>query len=542
ARPDYVANSPTVTVDEEFLRQSSTAAIEQQLNRLPQFVVSQSSTVKNNDPTGLLAAGGDIQPNATNTPGAATVSLRGVGANRSLVLIDGRRGTPGNATGVVDVSTIPNAALQRVEIISGGASATYGADAVAGVTNFILKKDFQGIELDAQMGIDQHGHGFEYQIGGIVGADIDGGRGNVSLAMSVNTRETALQRNNPFYRDLWARTDTTAGSFFFTPRPGISGLNLPANGECEATPQGCVLTNAFPGANPPVPNNTGSVYVNPDGSLFTGAAGAFESGFAHRGGAAFFQPWPGRDEELGVIWRETDLGTLKPINALTPQTVPTTRYNFLARGNYEINDWVGVFGQGMFSNSNTYTVQEAGGAQFGWDIVIPWGEAVYTGNVPSPIGSFFQSYQNPVVPPAAVNGAANPEFINGVPNTTFRGYNGILPCATPGDPGFRPTGCTNTDVFSQVIPMGVQDLLNAAGAESFSLAGFLPLPRATYSDVTTYNLVAGLEGAIPGMDWTWEAFVNHGMSRTLSRQTGMYSLGRMRAVFTAPNFGQNFSY
>src|SRR5690606_28711886 len=67
-------------------------------------------------------------------------------------------------------------------------------------------------------------------------------------------------------------------------------------------------------------------------------------------------------------------------------------------------------------------------------------------------------------------------------------------------------------------------------------------PRATYSDVTTYTLIAGLEGAVPGTDWTWEAFVNHGLSRTLSRQTGMYSLSRLRAVFTAPNFGQGFSY
>src|SRR5690606_3252784 len=121
ARPDFVSNSPTVSVDEEFLRQSSTGAVEQMLNRPPQFVISQSSTASNNSETGLLPAGGDIQPNATNTPGAATVSLRGVGANRTLVLIDGRRGVPGNASGSVDVSTIPNSALQRVEIISGGA-------------------------------------------------------------------------------------------------------------------------------------------------------------------------------------------------------------------------------------------------------------------------------------------------------------------------------------------------------------------------------------------------------------------------------------
>ncbi len=97
-RRDYTSNSPTFTVDQQFLRESSTAAIEQQLNKLPQFVVSQSSTVKNNDPSGPPSGRRRHPANATNTPGAATVSLRGVGANRSLVLIDGRRGAPGNAT------------------------------------------------------------------------------------------------------------------------------------------------------------------------------------------------------------------------------------------------------------------------------------------------------------------------------------------------------------------------------------------------------------------------------------------------------------
>src|SRR5690606_27141103 len=131
-RQDYNANSPTVTVDEALLENSSTAAVEVNLNKLPQFTPAQTPT-----------AGGDIQPTATNTPGAATISLRGLGSNRNLVLLDGRRSTPSNASGVTDISTIPAAAIERVEIISGGASATYGADAIAGVTNFILKKNFQ---------------------------------------------------------------------------------------------------------------------------------------------------------------------------------------------------------------------------------------------------------------------------------------------------------------------------------------------------------------------------------------------------------------
>src|SRR5690606_20367468 len=100
-RRDFEANSPIVTIDESLFEQSSTAALEQNLNKLPQFTPAKTPT----------NGAGDIQPTATNTPGSATVSLRGIGSNRNLVLLDGRRATPGNASGVVDISTIPSAAI-----------------------------------------------------------------------------------------------------------------------------------------------------------------------------------------------------------------------------------------------------------------------------------------------------------------------------------------------------------------------------------------------------------------------------------------------
>ena len=147
-RRDFEANSPIVTAGENLLQNSATSAIETSLNKLPSFTPVQTPSL-----------GGDIQPTATNTPGAATVSLRGLGTNRNLVLVDGRRATPANALGVVDINTIPAAAIDRVEIITGGASATYGADAVGGVVNFILKKNFQGLELDGSAGISEIGDG-----------------------------------------------------------------------------------------------------------------------------------------------------------------------------------------------------------------------------------------------------------------------------------------------------------------------------------------------------------------------------------------------
>ena len=541
ARQDYNANSPTVTVDEEFLRQSSTAAVEEQLNRLPQFVVAQSSTVLNgvSGTGGPVAAGTSIQPSATSTPGASTVSLRGVGANRTLVLIDGRRGTPGNANGTVDVSTIPSAALQRVEIISGGASATYGADAIAGVTNFILKKDFNGVELDGQLGISDDGNGFEYQLSGIVGSDFADGRGNVSLSMSVNTREELFQRDNPNYPRLWANPDTNVGSAaaLGVGRPGIAGLTFPANPACASTANGCVITDYFAGSNPSVPNNTTAVYLNSDGTLFAGL-----NNYASRGAGAFIKPWDELDQRNGYYFKTLSSGVLAAVTTNTVQTVPTDRYNLLARANFEINDWIGVFGQGLFSNSTTYTQLEASAAG---DLFIPWGNGKYTGAVPganpsSPV------YQNPNVPSAviATQSVVGDQIVTTyAPNPVFNNiYQGILPCATVGHAGYNPTGCTNTEVFQAVVPDSIQQLLIARANPNarVQLAGPLPNPRQSYQDVTTYTLIAGFEGSVPGTDLTWEAFINHGIARTLSRQTGYYSLNRLRAVITAPNFGQAF--
>ena len=103
-RNNMESTSPIVTVDEKLFDQSATLAIETQLNKLPQFT-----------PTADVPTfGGDIQPTARNTPGEATIALRGLGANRSLVLVNGRRGTPSNGMGVLDINTIPLAAIEYV--------------------------------------------------------------------------------------------------------------------------------------------------------------------------------------------------------------------------------------------------------------------------------------------------------------------------------------------------------------------------------------------------------------------------------------------
>lgn len=541
-RQDFEANSPIVTIDETLLERTSTAAIESNLNRLPQFTPAKTPT-----------QGGDIQPTATNTPGGATISLRGIGANRNLVLIDGRRATPGNATGVVDISTIPAAAVERVEVITGGASATYGADAIAGVTNFILKRNFEGLELDAQANITQEGDGFEYQISGIMGSDFADGRGNVSIAMSINTREANYQRDRKWYRDYWNDPTTGGGRFF----PLYAGVAL----EGFNAPNSNIFYNVlFPGTTPnfapacgsgPAPNNPCSntisgfsfapgpsnfnVYVNPsNGSLFT--IGRNQQGGQGR--------WDGTRYQDDVV-KITDTGALTFIDSTPYLILPLTRYNAIFNGNYEINDWLGFFAQGMFSHVKTRTTQQGGAFTGGWDVFFPYGTGVYTGSaIPSTANGSYGLHSSVILNGMTFNGSP---YVDNTPgdltdnptNPAFRAaYGNTFACALN-----AVGGCTNNELFRAFLPTQLQVLLDSRANPNgrVDLRYGVPENRSGFNDVLTYQLTAGLEGYVPGTDWTWELFVNHGESNTLSRQTGIFSLARTRTLFMAPGFGLNFN-
>ena len=160
-RRDYTSNSPIVTLNSQAFENSSSASLETNLNKLPQFtqaVQSQFDTL-------------DVQNTVTNTPGSANVSLRGLGPNRNLVLVDGRRAMPTNGAMLVDVNTIPAAMIDSVEIITGGASAVYGADAISGVVNFKLKKNYEGATFDTQYGITQFGDDKEFRASALIGGN-----------------------------------------------------------------------------------------------------------------------------------------------------------------------------------------------------------------------------------------------------------------------------------------------------------------------------------------------------------------------------------
>jgi iron complex outermembrane receptor protein len=146
---NIAATSPTAVVSSQEIQLQGHTDITDVINALPQNII------------GSNADFGNTSSPLTSTGGFSTVDLRGLGPQRTLVLVNGRRlgaGDPSTSNQNVapDIDQIPAPLIERVDVVTGGASATYGSDAIAGVVNFILKKDFQGIQIDGQYGFDQH--------------------------------------------------------------------------------------------------------------------------------------------------------------------------------------------------------------------------------------------------------------------------------------------------------------------------------------------------------------------------------------------------
>src|SRR5690606_28926419 len=248
ARRDFTAASPVVTVGSESFENISTVGVEQMLNQFPQF-----------QPSGSQFTNAGIQPGAFATPGIATLNLRGLGSNRNLVLINGRRGQPANATLVIDTNTIPASAIANVEVITGGASAVYGADAIGGVVNFILKDDFEGVEIDVQTSATQHGGGEETRFSVLMGGNY-GNTGNVMIGLEWATRNAVYQRDRDFYVDGWNDPGTLGTTTFIYDGGYETGSNAPSQAAVDQ-----VFADV---AAPRTGGRTGTLFFNEAGTLF----------------------------------------------------------------------------------------------------------------------------------------------------------------------------------------------------------------------------------------------------------------------------------
>lgn len=171
ARRDLEAPSPVVVVSEAAIKSAGNVTVEETLNELPQLASDNTSSVNSGGGSGIL-----------------TADLRGLNAVRTLVLVNGRRFTPADARGLTDLSSIPDALVERVEIITGGASAVYGSDAIAGAINFILKDNFEGLEADYYFGESDKGDATTHKYDITVGGNFADGRGNAVVSASYTDR------------------------------------------------------------------------------------------------------------------------------------------------------------------------------------------------------------------------------------------------------------------------------------------------------------------------------------------------------------------
>ncbi|MDR2216325.1 MAG: TonB-dependent receptor, partial [Nevskiaceae bacterium] len=282
-----------------------------------------------------------------NTPGISSVNLRGLGDNRNLVLIDGRRGQPANATLVVDVNSIPAAAIESVEIISGGASATYGADAIAGVVNFKLKNNFQGVSLDAQTSITQEGDGAETRISALIGGNFGDGRGNAMVGLELARREAVLQRDRQFYVEGWEDPNTTGGSVtslaYWTPPGG--GFPSQAAVDQVFGRTGISRTTGF--------------YFNTDGTLFK-----------QNPLVGFNSNLPNSKVVNNVVAGNTVLSLSEP-ERNGQISSPLDRYSLFARATFDINENVRAFVQGNMSAFEVDQILSYPPATTFWGVNIP---------------------------------------------------------------------------------------------------------------------------------------------------------------------------
>lgn len=181
---------------------------------------------------GLPSAYPAIGPAVNNgSNGTASIDLRGLGSNRTLVLFNGKRFVPATLGGVVDTNNVPVSLLERVDLTTGGASAVYGADAVAGVVNFVTKRNFSGIEATTLYSISEKNDAARYKNDLTMGANLADGRGNVALHVGT-TRTAPLQLAQRDYAGtVISSTSGLPGGFSGTAVPAIwSGMPTPING------------------------------------------------------------------------------------------------------------------------------------------------------------------------------------------------------------------------------------------------------------------------------------------------------------------------
>jgi iron complex outermembrane receptor protein len=285
--------TPVTVASTDTLLKTSPSNIPDGLNKLPIFALSRGTANLNN---------------STDNFTGNYLNVRGLGINRNLVLLDGNRMAPTSYTGAVDTNTIPQMLVQRVEVVTGGASAVYGSDAVSGVVNFVLDKKFKGIKVEAQSGISDYGDAGSWRAGAAFGTDFADGRGHFMVSYEHFQQDGIDDKEaRPSGREIYA----IAGS-----GSAADPFRLITNA------RNSVLT--FQGSN----LFTGRVFVAP-GVLGDPVAGIAQGGTLASGGDGFYGKGSSATADL-----KTDQA--------------------FARADFDLSDNVSIYVQGNYAKAKTF--------------------------------------------------------------------------------------------------------------------------------------------------------------------------------------------
>jgi iron complex outermembrane receptor protein len=297
ARRDFVSDSPIVTRSADQIKNSGSVSIESVLNRLPQFVPGQGAYTQ--------AQGG-----------RATLNLRGLGEQRNLILLDGRRLPPAAASGVVNINIIPQGILSGIETISGGASATYGSDAISGVVNFKSLRNFDGVQVDVQKGITDRGDVPQTNLNLVIGTKNADDTSHALLSVGYYDRARLNGSQRSFY-NFGAPSSYIFGGVY-TP----TGNNLPSQ---------AVVNTVFAkyGVAAGRVGNAGPLGFNDNGTLFSQQGGLNYQGASN--------------QYIGLF-----NGSIVGSGSYNDFASSETRYSAFAKADHELSNGVKIYAQGLY--------------------------------------------------------------------------------------------------------------------------------------------------------------------------------------------------
>ena len=291
--PNLTRSAPVAVISTEEMEFQGNNLVEEVLREIPGMVPSIGQNVNNGN------------------GGFSYVNLRGLGSNRNIVLVDGNRLAPSELNGRFDLNNIPIALLERTDVLTGGASTTYGADAIAGVVNFITKDNFEGMELNTSYGVTERGDGETKRVELTMGGNFADDRGNAVISMGYQEADPVYQGDRDFSDFV---------HFYWNGARGGSGLGS--------------FNTRFGNVNPTGADNANlSLGGVQDDRTF----------------AAAFTPF-----------------NYAPLNVF--QT-PFERYNIYGKANYEINENVEVYTEALFSRNTVNTLIAPSGS-FGDSVTV----------------------------------------------------------------------------------------------------------------------------------------------------------------------------